>query len=182
MGFVQVGVSDFSELGFAPGKVRGARAFEPGVKGSVGILTGIVYRQWWLPGIMRCTCLKRAERDAYVEMYNDGQGVDILGNPERFPLPDHTMEHCEHGLYGFYDGSNDYHRYEAGRIQGVIEGWGEVMIGGRGFRSTEAKLIALCDEGRNDPDMKLLRDNYFQIPWFHNFDEMIAEYPLGEVQ
>lgn len=179
MSFTQVDVSDFSELGFAAGKVRGARAFIVGGGYSAGILMGAVYRQWWLPGEMRAICLKQSER--YEQMYNEGFGVDVTNNPE-FIEPNHSMENCLHGLYAFYDGSNDYHRTDSMKVQGVVEGYGEVMIGSRGFRSTRAKLVALCDEGREDAlDRDFLHRNYESIPWFDSFDHMISEFPLGEL-
>ena len=182
MGFVQVSVGDFSSLGFAAGSVRGARAFEVAGGYNAGILTGIVYRQWWLPGEMRCTCLRRvANNEVYAIMYNEGAGVDIMDRPDDFPDPDHTMDDCEHGLYAFYDGSNDYNVPGAMRIQGIIQGYGEVMIGERGFRASKARIVALSDEGRNNHDKEAVRLNYSAIPWFDTFDEMVAAFPLGEV-
>src|SRR4051812_39387345 len=47
------------------------------------------------------------------------------------PKP-HTMGDCSCGFYGYYDGSDDY--YKDGLVSGVVEGYGEALIGTRGFR------------------------------------------------
>jgi hypothetical protein len=180
MSFTTPKVEDFSDYGFAPGFVRGVRAFNITKQ---GILVGVVYRQWWLPGELRAACLQSGKNDKYHIVYNGGDGWDVSNDYENFPELDHSMENCRHGLYAFYDGSNDYHNSSTSRVSGVVEGYGEVMIGPRGFRASKAQIVALTLEDHvsfsGDQD-ELIRQNYSGIPLFDTFDQMIAEFPLGE--
>lgn len=83
---------------------------------------------------------------------------------------------CGHGFYGYYDGSNDY--YEKGRVMGVIEGYGETVIGSRGFRAMKARIVALRIP-KHVPAAKRLMvlRNYPEVPVFDRFSQMVAEFP-----
>ncbi len=86
----------------------------------------------------------------------------------------HGLDDCEHGFYAYYENSNDY--YEAGRVSGVIEGYGEAILGTRGFKSQKARILAL----RIPSDVKLgfkVRHNYSGVPVFDSFDAMVREFP-----
>lgn len=67
-------------------------------------------------------------------------------------VQEHNMAECSCGFYGFYDGSNDYK--SDGTVSAVVEGYGETVIGTRGFRSMKAKIVALHIPGYVDPSKK----------------------------
>lgn len=86
------------------------------------------------------------------------------------------LEDCKHGFYGYYDGSNDY--YQHGRVMGVIEGYGETIVGTRGFRCMKARIVAIRIP-KHVPDRlrTLVLRNYQGIPVFDSFKRMVAEFP-----
>lgn len=56
--------------------------------------------------------------------------------------PPHDYATCSCGFYAYLNGVNDYIQPE--RVVGVIEGYGETLIGKRGFRASKAKILALA--------------------------------------
>lgn len=87
-----------------------------------------------------------------------------------------TLANCPHGFYGYYDGSNDYYRH--GYVMGVVEGYGETVIGTRGFRCMKARIVALRLPKHVDARLRaLVTRNYEGIPVFDTFKAMIAAYP-----
>lgn len=141
----------FSGKEFAIGVARGARSFKVD---RLGRLTGIHYTQVWTPGENHSEC--RAEARAHKE-----------GD---------FAEKCRCGFYGYYDGSNDFHA--DGTVSGVIEGYGEAVLGSRGFRVTKARIVALTiADDASGPLARLVRQNYSAIPFFDTFTRMVSEFP-----
>jgi hypothetical protein len=107
------------------------------------------------------------------------------------------------GFYAFYDGSQDYYGIGVGKgtVMGVVEGFGETLIGSRGFRVSKARVVALVvDDGllyrihmnrhaeyRHCEDIEHIKlaqqvidkllDNYPNVPRFNTFASMVAAYP-----
>lgn len=141
----------FSGKEFAAGVARGARSFKVD---SLGRLTGIHYAQVWVPGENLSEC--RSEFGPH----KDGD----------------FAEKCRCGFYGYYDGSNDFH--SGGLVSGVIEGYGDAVLGSRGFRVTKARIVALTiADDVSGPLARLVRRNYADIPFFDTFSRMVAEFP-----
>lgn len=141
--------TSFSGKDFAIGTAKGARSFRID---PLGRLTGINFRSVWLPGENRAECLAD-------EKHAEG----------KFPT-------CTCGFYGYYDGSNDY--YHEGYVSAVVEGYGEAVMGDRGFRVMKARILALCiNDSVQAKNAHLVRRNYPQIPIFDTFRGMLAEFP-----
>ena len=85
---------------------------------------------------------------------------------------------CTHGFYGYYESSNDYGEADL-RVNGVIEGYGEVVIGTRGFRASKARIVALHIPKKFKRNRRVL-ENYATIPFFESFDQMVREYPCDD--
>lgn len=160
--------AQFAGLGFAPGVVRGARAFSVD---DIGRLAGVVFREaYWMPGVNTAECLKGTAHDPF--------------NWRRFPnffLPapeqPHSFEICHCGFYGYYDGSNDYAPRGNALVSGVIEGWGETLIGTRGFRCSKARIVALTIHQDTPPRIAAqIRDHYWDAPLFPTFEAMVTEF------
>ncbi len=148
---IQVGGSkpspEFGGKEFAAGVARGARSFSID---RLGRLTGVSYKVVWRPGENEATCKRE---------YGECEGID----------------RCPHGFYGYYDGSDDYHR--DGMVSAVIEGYGEAVIGTRGFRSMKARIVALHIPDTVKPgEARLVRRNYPDIPVFDTFERMVHEF------
>lgn len=166
------------EVGFAVGVVRGVRAFNVD---KMGRLRGITYNQIWVPGENKAGC----RQDGNIARIISYQVSIALGGGggsySTAPMPEfredpHAMRDCKHGFYAYYDGSNDY-RDEA-RINAVIEGYGEAVIGSRGFRCMKARIVALHIPETVKPHLaQMVARNYPEIPIIDSFDRMVSEFP-----
>lgn len=123
------------------------------------------------------------------------------------PPADMAMD-CTCGFYAFWDGSNDYR--DEGHVNAVVEGYGVVVIGPRGFRAQKTRIVALHIppplpdyEGESDvvalavairdllrtwffggpPALDItakVRRHYPGVPVFDTFDAMVAAYPAAK--
>lgn len=115
-----------------------------------GFLTGIVYRQRWLPGENVATC--RASFDEQIGYLGNSWTVrrpmdaDEPGNPI---TPGHMIE-CGpaagqgmggRGFHGFLEGSNDYKT--SSTASGVVALYGRGVRGARGGRFVKARIVAI---------------------------------------
>lgn len=75
-----------------------------------------------------------------------GKGNTVLDYPKFIDLIDNISQHqflgCSCGFYAYYNGYNEY--LDSNAIVGIIEGYGETVIGTRGFRSQKARIVALA--------------------------------------
>lgn len=136
-------------------------------------LTGVIYKDSiWVPGENRALC--RAEPRALTNGYYAFTAVSPTQSPKR--EPDHTMDECPHGFYAYYDGSRDYH--ERGDVTGIIQGYGEAVIGTKGFRCMKARILAF-KFSKSIPAMVQNRITalYPDVAVFRSLDQMLAEYP-----
>ncbi len=153
---------------FAPGFLVGVRSWRISPDGN---LRGIYYNQDWKVGPNVAACLKH--NSFYFYGY---YGSPHMDEPPPVP-PTHTFADCRCGFYGYFDGSNDF--YTPGYVTGVIRGYGEVIIGTKGFRAMKADILALhIPPVIKDPDR--IVDAYHEIPQFATFDEMVAAYPCTD--
>lgn len=185
--------SEFAGFALAIGVVRGARSFEVD---KLGRLTGIHYPQVWVPGENVAECRKRAEvewvADAYARLLGGARfnfsmpSLDPMNfqpakpaKPVEVTKPEpepHSMGNCKCGFYGYYDGSDDYGT--SANVSGVVEGYGETLIGTRGFRASKARIVAL-NISREVPEVLAakIRRNYSSVSFFDRFRDMVAEFP-----
>lgn len=180
---------EFGGIGFAPGSVRGVRSFDVD---KLGRLVGVSFPQVWTPGENHAVCLreepmKRANGGViqvngtlgfptFHNMYIDEPRKSLPAPSEPIAHPEHSMESCGHGFYAYYDGSDDYGR--PSRVSAVIEGYGEAIIGTRGFRAMKSRLVAITI--REDVPAVLanrVQLNYSSVPRFDSFDEMVIAFP-----
>lgn len=188
-------VNEFSGIGFAPGVVTGARSFKVD---RLGRLTGINLTQVWRPGENTAECRKDELNTAafstlggnftihWAQAASQSAGSlfgapTLKGEAKRViekaigPKP-HSLDTCTCGFYAYYDGSDDYHREEY--VSGVVEGYGETLIGTRGFRAMKSRIIALHIP--TDVPVRLaalVARNYPDVPLLDSFDSMVAEFP-----
>jgi len=172
----------FSDLGFALGIVRGARTF---LLTTDGWLTGLYYRQVWLPGeINHATCRKEG---GYVHLPDNRDDVILLpDNQEHYETIDkaHMLlpeERC--GFYGYYDGSNDYNppaNPKRDMVSGVVEGFGSVLIGERGFRAQKARIVALQIPKNYPKRYERIIMRYASVPMFTSFRDMMKAFPCED--
>lgn len=116
---------------FAAGKIRGLRSFKVLPRDGSHILAGCVCPAQW-----------HAENN---------EAEHFLGaNPWGLPVPGGDRHKvagldCHCGYYAHTDGKDDYRTYQ-NTLTGIIEGWGRVTIGSRGFRAQKARIVAFIDD------------------------------------
>lgn len=176
--------NDFGGVDLALGSVLGWRDFGLTTE---GVLTPITHSGQgdWMPGENLATC------GAYVHAKQVGEQGDLTDEEYREKKREwadtHSMDECEHGFYAYFDGSRQ--QYTSGpKVRGVIEGYGEVLIGTLGFRAMKAKILALS-VAPHDGMWKLdqffverLRANYPNVPLFESELAMRAEFPCPKYE
>lgn len=153
---------EFAGLDFGIGVVRGARSFRITAD---GYLSGIVYHQVWTVGENLAVCRKG---ESYIPQ------LQYVAPDTRYQTFAHTMANCLHGFYAYYDGSNDF-RTAPTYCAAVIEGYGEVLIGTRGFRAMKARIVAL--QPTDAPGLAAAVAHYADVPRFDTFEQMVSEFP-----
>jgi hypothetical protein len=117
----------------------------------------------------------------------------VTAEPEPHVIPEHQVATCSCGFYAYFDEANDY--ADSTTVTGVIEAYGKVTIGTRGFRAEKARLRALViPRLRNsDPNRhkgsrltrtqtQRVRANYPAVPIFDTQSAMTAEFTTTEAQ
>lgn len=174
-------MSDYDGIDFAIGSVRGFRRWKVDV---TGILAPVTYSGsgTWGPGenVSVCSCHPNADQVPKID------GEEYKARNERISewRASATFEEMKCGFYAYFDGHDDggYGSTEPG-VSGVVEGYGEVLIGTKGFRARKARIIALAvpdfqgiwklDEFVVDK----IRANYPKVPLFASEMAMRAEFP-----
>lgn len=185
-----VPMGEFTAPEFSIQPVIGARAFDVD---KLGRLRGVSHPQIWTPGENEASCRVNEDTsyailiNAFTSAYFRAAGGYVTPSTAPIyystatggaasPKPPHGLVGCSCGFYGYYDGSNDYHKPE--RVSGVVEGYGEVVIGTRGFRATKARIVALTIPG-DVPfgTANRVRHNYRDVPFYDSFEAMVSAYP-----
>jgi len=178
-------MSEFGAIPYAAGTIRGFRHFRLRPD---GILDGVVYTSPWFPGPNEATCKAAFPRSIAEIPSIEDLGVEEwnIQYEEYKKLRDHWVDthrviDCNHGFYAYFDGVDDaYLTYPS--ITGIIEGYGEVLIGTKGFRAMKAHILALSVEPfsevwlPNPVAVERLRTN-FDVPVFESTAAMRAEFP-----
>lgn len=169
------------------GSLVGIRVFN--LNSKLGSLVGPVYDNWeWVPGVNIAMC----NRPPYYFDFATMTGSQV---------PDHKpgSQVCTCGFYAFMDDSkiDYYHDSRAHKwrgMLGIIEGWGRVTYGTRGFRCSHARILALVEPARVDApkarpcfpvEGECARDvwptiahKYAEIPYYHTLLEALMDHPL----
>jgi len=162
------------------GSIRGLRKFRMTQDGE---LTGLFFRQAWGPGENIAYHHPPAPTWGYPYFgYYSGEAKSL---PAVKP-PDDPKYHrgkefsdCKCGFYAFYHSGTEGDTRYIHEVTGIIEGYGEVVIGTRGFRSQKAKIVAACItiKGMDAERVELFPNMYPGVAIFGTVEEMNSEYP-----
>jgi hypothetical protein len=155
------GYSEAGEAALAAGSVRGYRwwGLTPG-----GTLLGM--HAPWEPGENTARCLIRDFESAAV---HPDSGVPAKG--------------CHCGFYAWWTVQPRYATGSLLPVLGVIEGYGRVRTGTKGFRCAKARILALApltalEYGRVRPDVEAMARRYLRSRVVYGDAEaMLAEFP-----
>jgi len=143
-------------------------------------LTGISHREPWHPGVNECIC-KVTPGQVFSNMIWDWTHNQwMLGKD-----PGHDFESCTCGFYARFYHDAYTERYDS-HISGMIEGWGDVVLGPEGFRASKAKVVALVIPRKEkwlwtieaEPQRSIRRA--YDVPIFDTSEEMLAAFPIEQ--
>lgn len=171
-------MSDYSGVDFALGSVLGFRRWGVDVAGELQPVT-MSARGLWRPGenVSVCQCTP-SEKHMPGTSWNDRYEARETWRETA------SFEDMECGFYAYFDGQDSHgHGSNSPTVSGVIEGYGEVLIGTKGFRAKKARILALAIpafEGIWNLDefvVSKIRANYPGIPLFESEIAMRVEFP-----
>lgn len=163
---------EFSGPALVLGSVRGRRSFGAT---AMGHLTGVFHTQVWEPGENRAQC---RHDGGVVEQRPDGRIV-VRTSSVREIGTTHGLAGCTCGFYAYYR-QDPY--TTPGRLSGIVEGYGRVVLGTAGFRSEKARILALllpepAGLGLATIDVTRVRESYPDVPFFSCEEDMLAGCP-----
>jgi hypothetical protein len=124
----------FSQRAFAAGRLTGIRSFKVTER---GILTGVWHAHDFTPGENLARCCIRHSGIFSMTVCHRADAEPVNHRPGSL--------RCSCGFYAYFDGgSNPHHRI--GHVLALIDGWGVMSVGARGFRCEKARLVAFIDE------------------------------------
>lgn len=170
----------FSDLPFAAGSVFGLRSFRTTADHHLTGCTGSGSYYSWSPGTNEATCNKWSWPRTLLE---DAAFMESYMSTHQVAGPD-----CTCGFYAYYEGCNDYAQFgtdswtgEVGwhTLTGVVEGFGVVTVGSRGFRAAKGRIVALVrPTAPTTFDVDKVLANYPDVPVYGSEEEMLLSHPL----
>lgn len=165
-----------SQLAIGP-PVRGWREWSiaaDGLRGAQGRL--------WRPGTNTTECYGRHAVMLRV--------LDDLLAGEGIAMPAHSVERwCTCGLYSWRQ--PDRIRLRQDKVAGVVESWGRVLIGERGYRAQYARVVALCGPRASDDGLRssgharaagpllekrVATAEQYGVPYFETLDDAVTHF------
>jgi len=186
-------VSEFSLRPFVAGSLIGIRSFKAD---ALGRLTGVSVPQIWLPGENVAVCRKdhgnpvtaMLQSFSFTIAYSCTCSLCAPVKPALETAQRKTREtahdvgslSCGCGFYAYFDhGANPYHA--TGQLHGLIEGYGVVTVGTRGFRCEKAKLLALIIKPKHETAATdAVRRNYPDAQVFPSRRAALERFPLTQ--
>lgn len=147
-------MTEFSDRPLVVGSITGLRSFDVD---SLGRLTGVRYPGVFRPGENVAQCRASSLSPLALSLLATGTAWTFSRTTASANDKPETevakQEHraaglsCSCGFYAYFDdGDNPHHK--PGNVLGVVEGYGSVTVGSRGFRAEKARLVALVEERR----------------------------------
>jgi hypothetical protein len=172
---------------YAVGSIVGVRAFDPTLQ---GLLRSVSQDCEWGPTEMRAICNTYVSKDQLPEIEGETH-ADRQSRIEEWKKT-HDRKDCQCGFYAYFaHGGTSLGRYEHNylmnepRVTGIVEAYGWVQVGTKGFRAERARIKALAIpayEGLWRLDEVIegrIRDTYEGIPIFKSNVAMLSAFPTN---
>jgi len=187
--------NDFSTRPFVAGALTGIRSFKVADGGQ---LTGVMHPHDFNPGVNVADCCIR---------HSGAFAMTVCGQRHKPPANHRpgTLT-CTCGFYAYFDRGHNQFNYP-GNVLALIEGFGLMSVGARGFRAEKARLVAFIDESNAVQPLKVeiarsviskaarwlrighpdwdattvpfeVRRAYPGVPVYRSVDEALAAHPL----
>lgn len=188
---------EFSDRPLVAGSIVGVRSFRLEWRGR---LAGVSVPDVWLPGENVAECRKDHGSLGYggvLHQMNITMNRMLYGyrtvtapltagpEPADKPVAEKPPTHragdlkCACGFYAYFDnGANPHHH--KGNVVGIIEGYGVVTVGSRGFRAEKATIKALVVKPKRLGAQAIdrLQFNYPDVPIFPSKSAALEAHPL----
>lgn len=157
-------MSDFNDRPLVVGSINGLRSFKVD---RLGRLTGVSHPKVWTPGenVAECSgyCSTGFLTGGFIVSHATLRAAALGISEQRPSRPEPKPEKPSHaiaglrqgcGFWAFFDGSNDYYTHGE-TVAAIVEGYGTVTVGTRGFRAEKARIAALIIPERNPQSGRL---------------------------
>lgn len=180
-------MSEFSDRPFALGTLIGLRSFRVD---HYGRLKATALDVVWTPGenVARCfhSLVAPPSMYSFAAMTSSllygggGYSTPAAETKPKKPPTDHrpgALE-CTCGFYAYFDeGKNRYH--QPGQLRAVVEGYGLVTVGQRGFRAEKARILGLVIPPKKvNASTDAVRANYPDVTVFESRAHALHAHPL----
>lgn len=105
---------------------------------SDGSLTGYYHQIEWTPGENKAICLNDSVVFRPNPIIAGGQPLSMSA----CDIPHEVSLDCTCGFYAYHSGLNEYDG-SPNSVAAVVEGYGHMVVGDRGFRAGKARILAL---------------------------------------
>ena len=153
-------IADFNTKPLVIGKVYGLRSFRPTETGEIKPIS------------------MGAVQTGFV--WQEGENHSLCTSGKHTP----AVKDCFCGFYAFTNPNNTEH-VPYSYVQGIIEAWGRLVIGTKGFRAEKAKIVVLVEPNINElvnPTVAMrfnkVRRKIKDIPIVPSVDIALAEFPI----
>lgn len=194
---------DFTDRPFVAGTLTGVRCFRLDKLGRLNAMNSFP-NPVWTPGENIAECHRQWAIDENVKFYQNpsfpassvitsnnftasmqsminsityggGSNFDM----QYYHVPEHDVaaQDCVCGFYAYFDNGNNPHD-SPGAVHGVIEGYGRLTVGARGFRCPKARIKALVLPKVRSALLMQVAVNYDGIRIFTSIDEALKVFPL----
>lgn len=107
-----------------------------------------------------------------------GDPTCVRGEYHTVPTGHRFDPACQCGFWAYDEAGFTPH----GSVVGVIEGYGKVTVGTKGFRAEKARIVGLCENGTEGKRhsrsvLSRLATLYPDAAWYQDTDEMIGAHP-----
>jgi hypothetical protein len=192
---------EFDQRPFMVGSLTGIRCFRVDNLGRLNPINDFP-NSVWTPGENIATCHRQWQIEQYMQAYGPiglsaqmvssmtsltvSAGDAITVETERavresFKIPEHdkAIAGCSCGFYAYYDNLDNPH-HQQGFLYGIVEGYGVMTVGTRGFRCSKAKILALVIPVKHRPLLWVKASrNYNTIPQFETDADAFRQFPLS---
>lgn len=104
--------------------------------------------------------------------------MDLYESTKSEEIKESHFPRCSCGFYAYYD-RNTPNMYASGDVvHGIVEGFGETVIGTEGFRSQKMKIIALTCSSDTEARLKSRTKDYDGVDFFRKASHMHKAYPV----
>lgn len=115
------------------GRLTGLRSFAVTPQGE---LTGVTYAGRWADGENQAKC---ATTD---DTFYDWEKGSVSRHFSQVAQHQVASVNCSCGYYAYFDGNNNEFQHGV-NVEAVVEAWGKITIGEKGFRASKARIAAL---------------------------------------